>query len=104
MHDPVGIGFHLRRHAFFQSLVLELYQHASLARVTLEERQQSGEQRAKIREYWKQRLLVLLETQLLARTLGGDGQRALESLASEVAERKKNPYTAVRELMARAGL
>jgi len=69
-----------------------------------EQRQQSGEQRAKIREYWKQRLLVLLETQLLARTLGGDGQRALESLASEVAERKKNPYTAVRELMARAGL
>ena len=69
-----------------------------------EQRQQSGEQRAKIREYWKQRLLVLLETQLLARALGGDGQRALESLASEVAERKKNPYTAVRELMARAGL
>ena len=69
-----------------------------------EQREQSGEQRAKIREYWKQRLLVLLETQLLARTLGGDGQRALESLASEVAERKKNPYTAVRELMARAGL
>ena len=69
-----------------------------------EQREQSGEQRAKIREYWKRRLLVLLETQLLARALGGDGQRALESLASEVAERKKNPYTAVRELMARAGL
>jgi len=36
--------------------------------------------------------------------LGNDGRRALESLASEVAERKKNPYTAVRELIARAGL
>ena len=69
-----------------------------------EQREQSGEQRAKIREYWKRRLLVLLETQLLARALGGDGQRALESLASEVAERKKNPYTAVRELIVRAGL
>ena len=69
-----------------------------------EQRERSGEQRAKILEYWKQRLVLLLETQLLARALGGDGQRVLESLASEVAERKKNPYTAVRELIARAGL
>jgi LAO/AO transport system kinase len=69
-----------------------------------EQRQESGEQRARILEYWKQRLLLLLETQLLARALGNDGRRALESLASEVAERKKNPYTAVRELIARAGL
>jgi LAO/AO transport system kinase len=69
-----------------------------------EQRERSGEQRAKILEYWKQRLLLLLETQLLARALGGEGQRVLESLASEVAERKKNPYTAVRELIARAGL
>jgi LAO/AO transport system kinase len=68
------------------------------------ERERSGEQRAKILEYWKQRLVLLLETQLLARALGGEGQRVLESLASEVAERKKSPYTAVRELIARAGL
>jgi LAO/AO transport system kinase len=68
------------------------------------ERERSGERRAKILEYWKQRLVLLLETQLLDRALGGDGRRALESLASEVAERKKNPYTAVRELLARAGL
>jgi LAO/AO transport system kinase len=68
------------------------------------ERERSGEQRAKILEYWKQRLVLLLETQLLDRALGGDGQHALDSLASEVAERKKNPYTAVRELLARAGL
>lgn len=67
-------------------------------------REQSGEQHAKILDYWKQRLLLLLETQLLTRALGNDGQRVLESLASEVAERKKNPYTAVRELIARAGL
>ena len=69
-----------------------------------EQRQESGEERARILEYWKQRLLLLLETQLLTRALGNDGQRALESLAFEVAERKKNPYTAVRELIARAGL
>jgi LAO/AO transport system kinase len=68
------------------------------------ERERSGEQRAKLLEYWKQRLVLLLETQLLTRALGADGQRALDSLASEVAERKKNPYTAVRELLARAGL
>lgn len=68
------------------------------------ERERSGEQRAKVLEYWKQRLVLLLETQLLGRALGGDGQRALEALASEVAERKKNPYTAVRELLALAGL
>jgi LAO/AO transport system kinase len=68
------------------------------------QREQSGEQRAKILEYWKRRLLLLLERQLLTRALGNDGQRALESLASEVAERKKNPYNAVRELIARAGL
>jgi LAO/AO transport system kinase len=68
------------------------------------ERERSGEQEAKVLEYWKQRLVHLLETQVLTRALGGEGQRALESLASEVAQRKKNPYTAVRELMSRAGL
>ena len=69
-----------------------------------QQRERSGERQAKILEYWKQRLLLLLESQLLTRALGSDGQRVLESLASEVAERKKNPYTAVRELLSRAGL
>ena len=68
------------------------------------QRERSGEQRAKIVEYWKQRLVLLLETQVMARALNGDGRRALESLALEVAERRKNPYTAVRELLSRAGL
>ena len=65
------------------------------------QRERSGEQRAKIVEYWKQRLVLLMETQVMARALSGDGQRALESLAGEVAERRKNPYTAVREFCAR---
>jgi LAO/AO transport system kinase len=69
-----------------------------------QQRERSGERHAKVLEYWKRRLVLLLETQLLARALDGEGQRALESLAAEVAERKKNPYTAVRELLGRAGL
>ncbi len=48
---------------------------------------------------------MLLEEHLLARALSGeDGKRALDALAGEVAERRKNPYDAVRELLARAGL
>jgi LAO/AO transport system kinase len=69
-----------------------------------EQHERSGEQRAKLVEYWKQRLVLLMETQVMARALNGDGQRALDSLALEVAERRKNPYTAVRELLSRAGL
>jgi len=69
-----------------------------------EQNERSGEQRAKLVEYWKQRLVLLMETQVMARALNGDGQRALDSLALEVAERRKNPYTAVRELLTRAGL
>jgi len=68
------------------------------------ERERSGEQSAKVQQYWQQRLVLLLESQILSRALGGDGQRLLESLASEVAQRRKNPYTAVRELLSRAGL
>ena len=69
-----------------------------------EQHERSGEQRAKLVEYWKQRLVLLMETQVMARALNGDGQRALDSLALEVAERRKNPYTEVRELLSRAGL
>ena len=59
----------------------------------------SGERRARTLEHWKQRLLVLLEEQLLERALGGpEAKRALETLAGEVADRKKDPYAAVREL------
>ncbi len=63
----------------------------------------SGERRAKAAAQWRRRLLLLLEEQLLERAVGGaNGQRALDSLASEVADRKKSPYAAVRELLARA--
>jgi LAO/AO transport system kinase len=63
----------------------------------------SGERRARTIEHWKERLVVLLEEHLLERALGGtNGGLALESLASEVAARKKDPYAAVRELAARS--
>ncbi len=35
---------------------------------------------------------------------GADGQRRLEELASEVAQRKKDPFAAVKEILARSGL
>jgi len=42
----------------------------------------------------------LLGETLLERVLGQpEGQRLLDSLAAEVAARKKNPFAAVRELM-----
>ena len=60
--------------------------------------------RARSLEHWKRRLLLLLEEHLVQRALdGASGERALESLAAEVADRKKDPYAAVRELAARAG-
>ncbi len=63
------------------------------------------EPRAKKIQHWKRRLLDLLETRLLERVLGdARGEQALEALAAEVAERKKDPYGAVSELLARAGL
>jgi len=65
----------------------------------------AGLRRAKQTERWKQRLLDLLEHRLMARALGDEsGEAALEALAAEVAERKKDPYAAVDELLRRAGL
>jgi LAO/AO transport system kinase len=50
---------------------------------------------------WKRRLLSLLEEKILQRAVGeAGGERGLETLAQEVAERKRNPYEAVRQLLA----
>jgi LAO/AO transport system kinase len=63
----------------------------------------TGESRAKVLAHWKARLLALIEQQFLDRAVGGPvGQRELESLAAEVADRRKSPYAAARELAARA--
>ncbi len=46
------------------------------------------------------RILELLREQLLARTLSGDGASArLDSLAAEVAAKRRDPYSAVEEIM-----
>jgi LAO/AO transport system kinase len=65
----------------------------------------SGERERKHIEHWKKRLLELLESRLLEKVLGGaDGQSLLEELASEVAQRKKDPFAAVKEILARSSL
>jgi len=65
----------------------------------------SGERQKKHVEHWKNRLIELLESRLLERALGGAGGEArLTELATEVAERKKDPFTAVNEVLKRSGL
>jgi LAO/AO transport system kinase len=56
-------------------------------------------------EHWKKRLLELLESRLLERAVGGTaGEAQLEKLANEVAERRKDPFTAITEILATSGL
>jgi LAO/AO transport system kinase len=56
-------------------------------------------------EHWKLRLLAMLESEITERVLRTpQGAEQLETLAREVAQRRKEPYTAVREIAARAGL
>jgi hypothetical protein len=56
-------------------------------------------------EHWKRRLLGLLESRLVERVLGGAGGEArLAAMAKEVAERKKDPFTAVSELLVKSGV
>jgi LAO/AO transport system kinase len=65
----------------------------------------SGERQRKHVDHWKRRLVDLLESRLLEKALGGaEGQRRLEELASEVAQRKKDPFAAVKEILAKSGL
>jgi len=54
-------------------------------------------------EHWRSRLLSLAGEAVLKRAVSGeDGEAALNRLAREVANRGKDPYTAVRELLALA--
>jgi LAO/AO transport system kinase len=65
----------------------------------------AGRRNLKNVERWKQRLLELLQARLMERVAGeGLGEAALLALANEVAERKKDPYSAVSEILARVGL
>jgi len=63
------------------------------------------ERRAQELAYWKEWLLRLLRTRLMDRVVGGCMSEAqFEKLAAEVAARKKDPYAAVNEILALAGL
>ena len=54
-------------------------------------------------EHWQRRLLLLAGEEALRRAIAGtEGEAALHELARDVAGRAKDPYTAVRELLARA--
>src|SRR5438105_1001559 len=64
-----------------------------------------GERKRKHVENWKNRQVELLESRLVERALGGaSGEARLTELAEEVAERKKDPFTAVNEILKRSGL
>jgi len=65
----------------------------------------SGQRQRKHVEHWKSRLIELLESRLLERALGGAGGEAcLAELAAEVADRKKDPFSAVNEILKKSGL
>jgi LAO/AO transport system kinase len=65
----------------------------------------SGERERKHIEHWKKRLIELVEARLLERALGGaDGEARLMELAAAVSERKKDPFSAVSEILEKSGL
>ena len=65
----------------------------------------SGQRRQKHIELWQNRLIEMLESRLLEKVLGGkEGEVRLRALAVEVAERKKDPFSAVSEILKGAKL
>jgi len=65
----------------------------------------TGQRQARKIANWRQRLLDLLEARVIDKIIArGLGERGLESLAAEIAARKKDPYAVVGELLARAGI
>ncbi len=55
-------------------------------------------------EHWKRRLVLLLERRLAERVSRQIDERALDALAIQVAAREKDPYAAVDEALAKAGI
>jgi LAO/AO transport system kinase len=60
--------------------------------------------RAREVSYWKAWLLRLLQTSLLERMGHGMSEAQFEMLAADVAARKKDPYTAVQEILAHSSM
>lgn len=67
---------------------------------------QAGAARArKHTEHWRNRLIELLEARILDKVLNSaGGEAALNQLATDVAERRIDPFAAVNKLLSRAGL
>jgi len=64
-----------------------------------------GERELKHVEYWKKRLVEMLQSRVIDRFLGGAaGEDLLTRLAAEVAGRRLDPFTAVNEIVAQSGL
>src|ERR1700758_4439967 len=65
----------------------------------------SGARGKKHTEHWRNHLLELLESRLVERVLNAaGGEAALNRLATDVAERRKDPFAAVNEILAKSGL
>jgi LAO/AO transport system kinase len=65
----------------------------------------SGQRRQKHIHHWQNRLIEMLESRLLEKVLDGKaGEEKLHALAEEVAARKKDPFTAVSEILKGAHL
>jgi LAO/AO transport system kinase len=66
----------------------------------------SKQRREKKIEYWKQRLMEMLETRLVERALDGEaaGGKLLGELAESVADRRTDPFSAVSEILRQSGL
>src|SRR6202521_3791864 len=65
----------------------------------------SADRESKRVERWKRRLITLAKELFLERAISGaQGEAALAALSREVADRKKDPYAAVHELLSRAGV
>jgi LAO/AO transport system kinase len=62
-----------------------------------------GNRRARELAYWKEWLLRLLQSSFLEQVGHRLSEVQLESLAAEVCARKKDPYTAVRQILADSG-
>ena len=64
----------------------------------------SGQRSRRHVEHWKNRLVEMLESRLLEKVLGGrNGEARLQELAAAVAARKKDPFSAVSELLRSGG-
>ena len=65
----------------------------------------TGQRQKKQIEHWQTRLIEMLESRLLEKALPGkEGEALLQAAATQVAARKKDPFSAVNELLTNVNL